>query len=632
MWGYEINTPGKAEFQNFWSQEELDAALKLWWIKEWTDLSLEEQSQKWAKNIVQITKRAWVWSDKVAEAIVGKNTPKAIDKAIDSVLTKPWSDNKQVWNENISTVEPVSAKKEDFDIAEWEQKGIEQDKEFTIKKAEILKNIEGLEKGKVSKTELSWVIAELVEEHEYLMKQYSSYDSMDFENKELYNEGNGDFWEKTELKLESLSKQLFSLRKKSTELFPENSKLENEDKLKLRQIGSTDFLRDYTQEQRLRFITTENLSWENLNSEDITFTFSYDWVFNRELYLSTTAGQVLPKTVWSVNSNWTEYTRTALLWEFFSQDWKRLKIWEGTKLTDISYRSGEDVMKLERVPQNIEGNLLKVEAYKRWINPDLFNDIAGQAIGEISDKHNKSVIIEEFLTSFDRYRDIYWLGNQEFTNESIKSSWDQQQVISALFHSIYTKWEWSFVWDTKWISKLMNEKYSVSAEMLDDTMLWKRIVSFLERRNYASFSERKNNCGKNVWMALNAFWIPWLPDNGRHWYRWGSFLENHSMFEEKPGMNAQSAPAGSVISYNKWTGWSDARKEYGHVEIALWSWKGYYFGKLASNPGWSNKNPQQKDYRVFVPRWAESNTAKVNIPNQQTKYTWNYWGSTLTDS
>jgi hypothetical protein len=142
----------------------------------------------------------------------------------------------------------------------------------------------------------------------------------------------------------------------------------------------------------------------------------------------------------------------------------------------------------------------------------------------------------------------------------------------------------------------------ISAEQLAeywDTWAW--LATWIRQINYRKFVDRPSNCGANVWEALKAFWFNGLPNTWRHWYRWASFLENHSDFRELTWVTPQTAPAWSIISYEQNSGWSQARQDYGHVEIAMWNNSWYYFGQRNDRPGWSNPNPQAWDYRIFVP-------------------------------
>jgi hypothetical protein len=116
---------------------------------------------------------------------------------------------------------------------------------------------------------------------------------------------------------------------------------------KLSTITNKEFLK-LPPEKRLIHITKNNISSEKVaswNEKKLEFTFTFDWKFNRELYLKTTAGQVLPNEVREVESNWIKYQRTWLKWEFFASWWRRLTIHEWTKIDDIKIWTPEEMKK-----------------------------------------------------------------------------------------------------------------------------------------------------------------------------------------------------------------------------------------------------------------------------------------------
>lgn len=93
-------------------------------------------------------------------------------------------------------------------------------------------------------------------------------------------------------------------------------------------------------EARLRFVTKGNVEASSVASgsvKDLEFTFTYNGEYNEALWEKTTAGQVLPPEVRSVNSNGQVYHREAdsLQGEFFAENGQRLKIHEGTVLSEV---------------------------------------------------------------------------------------------------------------------------------------------------------------------------------------------------------------------------------------------------------------------------------------------------------
>ena len=130
---------------------------------------------------------------------------------------------------------------------------------------------------------------------------------------------------------------------------------------------------------------------------------------------------------------------------------------------------------------------------------------------------------------------------------------------------------------------------------------WHELATWLEQNQFPVYNGQPNYCGQNVGEALNGFGIQWLPSSGRHWYRWSSILAERSSQFRQVETTPQEAPAGAIISYDRNTGGSSARQQYGHVEIALWQGRWFYFGQVASGSGGSNRNPPEGSYTIFMP-------------------------------
>lgn len=153
------------------------------------------------------------------------------------------------------------------------------------------------------------------------------------------------------------------------------------------------------------------------------------------------------------------------------------------------------------------------------------------------------------------------------------------------------------------LSMLNNLSTPITAEQLAEFGgTWGQLAAWIHSIGYRKFVDRPSNCGANVWEALDTFWFTGLPQSWRHWYLWASFMEERpSQFRELTWVTPENAPAGSIISYEQNSWGSDARKAYGHVEIAMWNDTWYYFWQKNTEPGGSNPNPQSWDYRIFVP-------------------------------
>lgn len=130
---------------------------------------------------------------------------------------------------------------------------------------------------------------------------------------------------------------------------------------------------------------------------------------------------------------------------------------------------------------------------------------------------------------------------------------------------------------------------------------WHELASWLQQRWYPVFEWQPNYCGKNVGEAMNAFWYKWLPNSGRNGADWKAICEQRPNQFKKIDCTPQNAPAGALISYARNSGGSAARQASGHIEIALWEWKWYYYGAVASQPGGSQKPPRPWSYTIFMP-------------------------------
>ena len=115
-------------------------------------------------------------------------------------------------------------------------------------------------------------------------------------------------------------------------------------------------------------------------------------------------------------------------------------------------------------------------------------------------------------------------------------------------------------------------------------------------------------CGQNVWNMLLEFWIDDLPRSGRHGKLWDQFCENSNYFTKVAISNPADAKAWWILVYDEWFGprykdWEEvARYKYGHVEVALWDGR-TYFWNVASRPGWSldaARNPEWAGFTWYV--------------------------------
>jgi len=135
---------------------------------------------------------------------------------------------------------------------------------------------------------------------------------------------------------------------------------------KLMTITNREFLAIST-DKRLQYITKNNIKSEDLTKEklritNLEFSFTFNWKFNRELWLKTTAWQVLPLEVREVVNNWIIYKRAWLEWEFFTEDNRRLIINEWTKLNDIKIWDISEIKKQDnkKIKEYLKEILLQI--------------------------------------------------------------------------------------------------------------------------------------------------------------------------------------------------------------------------------------------------------------------------------
>ncbi len=220
-----------------------------------------------------------------------------------------------------------------------------------------------------------------------------------------------------------------------TKTSPEGQKISAETREKLKTISSREFLK-ISENDRLKYITKNQIDSSKVSSweiKEINFTFTF-WVdFNKELYLRTTAGQVLPKEVKEVKV-WEEiYTRVWLKWEFFNSKNTRLTIHEDTKLEIIKLRDAKEISDIETknlsilaqlkqenkdFQNNLYDDLLKWSIDK-WIDPKFAIFAFWDSLKEMDIlSMDRKIKLEEFLTDYHRVRNNFPEWNWNILEES----------------------------------------------------------------------------------------------------------------------------------------------------------------------------------------------------------------------
>lgn len=251
----------------------------------------------------------------------------------------------------------------------------------------------------------------------------------------------------------------------------EAQKISAETREKLKTISSREFLK-IPENERLKHVTKPSIDSEKLSNNEIKeldFTFTFDGRFNRELYLNTTAWQVLPNEVREVKVWGNTYTRSGLKWEFFNSKNVRLTIHENTRLEISKIWDTSEIEKTNSIvftkykeenkdnKESVENNfddLLK-KSIDKWIDPNFAmfafsGPIKNMPILSI----DRQVRIEEMLTEYYRVKNKFPNWNWNILEESEQKN----NFVLALLKE--TNWDWKEKAKEYGIREEEIEKYS----------------------------------------------------------------------------------------------------------------------------------------------------------------------------
>lgn len=209
----------------------------------------------------------------------------------------------------------------------------------------------------------------------------------------------------------------------------------------LQKMSNREFL-NIQRDTRLQHITEPSKKSSDINQwDDIIFTFQFNGKRNPNLFLKTTAWQVLPEKVQEVEFLWASWHRNGPLWEFFDKNGHRLIIRDATKIKISKIVSSEDISRTALAVENgikdyrNDSNYeLILEAAKRNIDPKIAIALFSQ---QIKNSDNQKVTIEEFITEFERTKDYF---SSDYPTRTISSG----NIPSGEFLSYYLseqKWD-----------------------------------------------------------------------------------------------------------------------------------------------------------------------------------------------
>lgn len=377
-------------------------------------------------------------------------------------------------------------------------------------------------------------------------------------------------------------------------------------------MSDEEFISNIPQGERLQYFVRGEVDFASLEAgQNLEMTFTYEWVHNHALE-TLTAGQIFPESVSVIVVDGIEYHRRGLLGEFYTQvgEWqnaRRLFIRESESLQIGTVRE-EDAIQTER--ERIEAAVAGSPEAER----DLQRAAEERGLGRLD---SGTIRVLQDL--------VPWIGEAGRSSavESNITNLAERVWPETALDLEWLRSEWLIWWLLAWILEAMqsmdgeqnagrssvNEAASSYAGGIgispEDVARYgntgAQLAQWLQSSGFPVYNGQPFYCGQNVGMALNAFGIEWLPNSGRHGYRWAEICRSRPDQFQRVNCTPQEAPAGAIISYNRGTGWSEARQWYGHVEIALGQNRGYYFGQVANNPGGSNPNFAAGTYEIYIP-------------------------------
>ena len=353
---------------------------------------------------------------------------------------------------------------------------------------------------------------------------------------------------------------------------------------KLQNITNNEFLA-ISPENRLQYITknhikSNDLIKDKLRISNLEFSFTFDWKFNRELWIKTTAGQVLPSEVREVESNWIIYKRSWLKWEFFTDSNRRLIINEATKLDnikiwDISEIKKQDNQKikeyLEKHPENQSFKDIIEESIKRDIDPDFSILVFWEKLKNLSLlSMDRKVLLEEMFTEFDRLRPGISMWNWK-----ILENWKypDELVIKLLKEFGWESWRkkaekyWIKDSEIKRVEKLHSPKY---LSLSEKNYILSRVPYDIKSSIESVFPENEVENAILVaygesWFKINAKRDAYKNPGG--WNDLGLFQINDKYHPEIRKYNWRNPEENTKLAYkifkqawNSWKPWYAARK------------------------------------------------------------------------
>lgn len=314
---------------------------------------------------------------------------------------------------------------------------------------------------------------------------------------------------------------------------------------KLKTISSKEFL-SLPENERLQYITKYNIDSDTIASgsvADITFSFDqdWDWQLNKELYMLTTAGQVLSKEVREVTKDWEKYTRVWLKWEFFNWE-KRLTIHDKTNISIDKLGTPDELNNLEQenlkkynefIEKNSEFKDEKYtqtlkEAFSKWIKNE--NELKFLLTWNVKNLEKSSpsdldnlLVISMYLKNgwfLDDYADAWEIiSNLTDIINTVNKYWKK------LKYSVWENWDLKFNLNDNWLPEWLEwmEMWLEKISQIALSQLWTSEKNWWADKYLKDLGYTNLNSRNTPWCAAFVNWA--LMQAGYKWTWWLSAKE-----------------------------------------------------------------------------------------------------------
>ena len=381
--------------------------------------------------------------------------------------------------------------------------------------------------------------------------------------------------------------------------------------------------------ERLDVCTKNHTNMDELKTwkvQKIEFDFKFgEKNVNREIYLNTTAGQLLPAEVRTVVKNGIVYNRSWLKWEFFTDFGKRLTIHQNTKIIISSLENSKIIKeKEEKIKRklNIENqekislsDKIRLEASLRWIEPDFAVIAFKDALQEVPEEKRK-YILENMLTEFDRVRGLYRISWK------INKDWKYDDRLALEMFSQFWWKNWKEKAKNYWIKqKYIEDKTSIVKTdiNMENIVSWEITQEVIDKIN--KIKKFKPGSKEAITLFKIACKIAWINES------WADNPHLHKIMSNESGWNV------GIINYlSKWYSLSEFKKWAINWTIddrksASWLWQLKFSNVKRLYPSWLAWIWNPIEEAVWFIKYIRERYWNPDVAEKMWGHTWSYYNS-----